>query len=300
MTKMTKITAPPYIVLANEGEREQARLRVHQMSCQYLGTPVISAQKTGETTARVVMDLLYVPAEITHRVVNDAFTDHVITMSEQAKGDRKDGWYPGVHTAVEGVPVENAEPLARAFAVIYQSLYDHALGDDAEALPQMPEMPEMPKMPDPAPSVLQTHLAIAAERGYAIADQTNGGAWERYVGQRLPQRHALRCRVEGRPMVLICSEQRGNITYAKLEAAWPEGALADYCGLEAELTTVANAHGVLTDTLRKNVGRRSMIGIHDERVYTAFHGMRLEIAEELARVLARRLPRYLLWPAANG
>jgi hypothetical protein len=257
MTSRTEITAPDYIVLANDGERERARLRVHQVNCLHLRRPVISAQKAGKT-ARVVMDLLFVDRETTRRVVTYAFTDHLITASEQAKGDWRETWYPGAYTVVEDVPVENAEPLARAFSVTYHQ----ALGEHSEAIPQMPEMP------NPAPSVTQAQLAIAAERGYAIVDGTAGGASVgSYAGDRLPLRYALRCRAEGRPIILIrCARPRRENLYVQLEATWPEGMLADFSGLVKELTAVANAHGMRTDTTPTNVGHGSMVGIRVGRV----------------------------------
>jgi hypothetical protein len=108
--------------------------------CRSEQVPYVTVCKDGKNTARVEMDLMYLPEEF--RLMQPqppyqtyTFIERILDVCERTTGNNGPWYPPGCLTIMYDVPWENAEALARAFLAIYRQevLYE----DDVE-LPKFP------------------------------------------------------------------------------------------------------------------------------------------------------------------
>jgi len=251
----------PYVVVKNEADH---RLSVHSDACDRQQAPYVYVLKRGKT-ARVVMDLIFVK-DADRFNQDEVFIEKMLDACEQAAGDAAYGTFlPGLYTMLNRVPVENAETLAQAFYAISQQ----ALGKTEIALPVFEH---------PVSSDVRSRLLEAIDRGYALA---------RGVADWLPTRYDLWCRAHGRACICVVWQRRTG--YAELVAKWPSGFIADFPVFRSHLERIAEEFEVCHSSMTSQqvASNRAILWVDETGARVTHHLLRLEVAEELARVIVR-------------
>jgi hypothetical protein len=128
--------------------------------CRGQQLPYVTVTRDGEATARVEMDLTYIPRawglmEPFPPYQKYSFMERVMDACERAAGVYGPWFLPGCFTIMDRVPWENAEALAQTFLAIYQQ----------EVVCEDVELPLFP-LAVPFKEVRQ-RLEEAKQRGYA-------------------------------------------------------------------------------------------------------------------------------------
>src|SRR6266851_2477941 len=93
--------------------------------CREQQLPFVTVTRDGENTARVEMDLTYIPRawglmEPVPPYQTSSFIERIVDACERAAGVYGPWFLPGSFTIMHRVPWENAEALAQTFLAIYQ------------------------------------------------------------------------------------------------------------------------------------------------------------------------------------